>query len=66
MNAQKFKRLLADSHRRQFAGEDFQTVAIDIAEENKIAFESEEYTSLQTGPDPSCECGFCATASWED
>lgn len=58
--------LLAESHRRQFNGEDYQAVAIDIAESNAIAFEDDDYTVLQSSPDPSCGCQFCATAEWVD
>jgi hypothetical protein len=57
--------LLKESHRRQFAGEDYQYVAISLAESNGITFESEDYTALQSAPDPTCDCGFCATAPWE-
>jgi hypothetical protein len=60
------KSLLAQSHRRQFNGEDFQAVAIDIAEANNIAFEDDAYTQLQSSPDPGCDCGFCAKAPWRD
>ena len=60
------KTLIAKSHRRQFAGEDYQAVAIDLAEANKIPFESDDYTALQSAPSPECDCGFCATAKWAD
>ena len=60
------KHLLAESHRRQFNGEDYQGVAIDIAEGNNIAFEDDAFTELQSSPDPNCECGFCAKADWRD
>ncbi len=62
----KTQSLLRESHRRQFEGEDYQYVAISIAESNGIAFESDEYTLLQSSPDPGCDCGFCATAGWQD
>lgn len=58
--------ILTESHRRQFNGEDFQTVAIDLAEEHHIEYESEDYTRLMSAPDPGCPCGFCATAPWQD
>ncbi len=58
--------MLAESHRRQFAGEDWQAVSIEIAERAGIEFEDEEYTELNSSPDPGCECGFCATAEWQD
>jgi hypothetical protein len=60
------KSMLAESHRRQFNGEDYQGVSISIAESNGIKFEDDEYTELQSSPDPSCECGFCKTAPWRD
>jgi hypothetical protein len=56
--------LLAESHRRQFNGEDYQAVAIDVAERNGFEFDSAEYTALQSAPDQDCKCGFCATADW--
>lgn len=58
--------LLAESHRRQFNGEDYQTVAIDIAERKNIPWESDDYTVLQSAPNEGCDCGFCQTAKWED
>ena len=58
------KHLLAESHRRQFAGEDYQGVAIEIAEENGIEFNDELFTELQSTPEPGYECGFCETAGW--
>jgi hypothetical protein len=62
----KFKRLIAESHRRQFNGEDWQAVANDIAEENGIAWDSDEYAQLTYSPTPECDCGFCARAPWRD
>jgi hypothetical protein len=66
MKTPNLNRLISESHKRQFAGEDYQAVAIDIAEENGIAFESELYTLLQSSPDPICACGFCQKAQWEE
>jgi hypothetical protein len=63
---ESMKKLLQESHRRQFAGEDYQYVAISIAENNRISFESNDYIELQSAPDPNCDCGFCATANWQD
>lgn len=60
------KHVLAESHRRQFNGEDYQGVAIDLAETHDFTFESDAFTQLQSSPDPGCECGFCATAPWTD
>jgi len=57
---------MAESHRRQFAGEDFQAVAIELAERNAILFESDAYTELMSSPDTSCDCGFCEKAEWVD
>lgn len=57
-------RQLAESHRRQFNGEDWQNVAVDVA--NSIPGPTEEeFKELCEGPDPGCECGFCATADWQ-
>ena len=56
--------LLAESHRQQFAGADYQDVAIVIAEAHGIPFESDDYAALQSAPDENCRCGFCATADW--
>lgn len=58
--------LIAESHRQQFHGEDYQYVAIGIAESNGIKFESEEYTQLMSSPSPECGCQFCTTAPFED
>lgn len=60
------KHLLAESHKLQFDGQDYQAVAIGIAESNGIKFESDEFAELQSGPDPGCDCGFCKTAPWRD
>lgn len=58
------KHLIAESHRRQFHGEDFQKVAHDLAERIPNPTE-EEYDLLCESPEPGCDCGFCATAPWE-
>ena len=50
------KTLIANSHRRQFYGADFQAVAIAIADENNIAYNSDDYTALESAPDPDCKC----------
>jgi hypothetical protein len=57
---------LAESHRRQFGGEDYQGVAAELCEAGGFEFESDEHVKLESGPDPDCECGFCATAAWQD
>ena len=59
-------RLIRESHRRQFGGQDFQTVAVDLAAEHDVPFESFSYTAILSGPEPGCECGFCRTAPWRD
>ena len=56
--------LIAESHRRQFYGEDYQAVAIDIADQNEISYGSEDFTAFQSAPDENCQCGFCRTADW--
>lgn len=55
---------LAESHRRQFHGEDWQTVATEIWQSMKSPTES-DYHELCTGPDSGCECSFCKQADWE-
>jgi hypothetical protein len=60
------KHILAEAHRRQFNGEDWQKVAVDLAEEFNIDYDSDDYTELCSTPDPSCECGFCEKAPWRD
>ncbi len=60
------KSMLRESHRRQFAGEDYQYVAIGIAESNGIPFDGDDYAALQSSPAPVCDCGFCVTAKWQD
>ena len=67
VNGTRLKRYtLAESHRRQFAGEDYKAVANDLAEKHGFDWESDEYTELQTSPDPGCNCGFCWKAYWAD
>jgi hypothetical protein len=66
MKTKNNKSLLAESHRRQFDGEDWQGVANEIARKNNFAWESEEYTTLCSSPEPGCDCGFCASAPWRD
>lgn len=52
---------LAESHRRQFEGEDYQAVAIDLAERT-----GRDYEDFDSSPDPECGCGFCEGAEWVD
>lgn len=53
------KSLIRQSHEQQFYGEDYQAAAIGLADANGISYESDEYTMLQSAPDPNCDCGFC-------
>jgi len=66
MKVKKFH--IAASHKRQFDGEDYQRVAVDIATDLDLNPDDEqdfeEYRCLESSPDPGCECGFCATADW--
>ena len=57
---------LAESHRRQFNGRDYQGVAIDLCQAYGFEFESEEHIKLESSPSPECDCGFCETAKWID
>ena len=64
----KFWQLLAESHRRQLEGQDFQKVATDLCVENDFDMESEEcpeYELLETGPDHECDCHTCQTFDWK-
>ena len=54
---------LAESHRRQFAGEDYQQVAQDLCDQMENPTDGDNDT-LSTSPDPACECGFCGTVKW--
>lgn len=66
MNAEKLKRLIAESHKRQFRGEDYQGVAIDLCEDVGIEWGSPEHQAVESSPEPGCDCGFCKTAEWRD
>lgn len=57
--------MIRRSHERQFNGEDWQAVAVDIWNEIENATD-DEFNELAAGPDPGCDCGFCAKASWRD
>jgi hypothetical protein len=50
---------------RQLNGDDYQAAAIDIATRCGFDLESDEYTQLQTSPDPACDCNTCRMFSWE-
>lgn len=58
--AVKFESRLAQSHRRQFEGEDYEVVAKELADTE------EQFEKFSTEPVPGCECGFCETADWWD
>ncbi len=60
------KTLVKISHMRQFNGEDFQSVAIDLAGDYGILFDSDDYTAIQSAPSEGCDCGFCENAPWEN
>ena len=62
----KMNRLIAESHRRQLAGEDHHYVAQCLCIECKFEFDSDEYTQLQSAPDPGCGCASCTQFSWQD
>lgn len=57
---------LKQSHKRQFNGEDWQFVANGLTEDLSDEMRKEVYNNLCSSPDPNCNCGFCATADWQD
>lgn len=58
--------MIRRSHERQFAGEDYQAVAVDLWNEIGPDATEDEYNQLAEGPDPDCNCGFCKSAPWHD
>ena len=68
MNAKpiNLKRLIRLSHERQFKGDDYQGVAIDLCTEAGIEYGTDEHKAIESSPEPGCDCGFCATAPWRD
>lgn len=58
-------RHIAESHLRQLNGEDFQAVAISIAERIGVEWEDDEYTELQSMPGEGCECEACQRYEWQ-
>jgi len=60
------KRRLKESHERQFNGEDYQAVAIDLTDDIDDNIREEVFNELSTTPDPYCDCGFCEKAPWRD
>lgn len=65
MNSRITKAMLRRSHEAQFNGTDYQAIAWEIRQELSFDPNDDETNELQSGPDPSCECGFCASAAWE-
>lgn len=66
-----FRQLVRESHRRQFNGEDAQTVAVEISQLHNFdpgpdSSLPDWYNELESSPYPGCECGFCATAEFQD
>lgn len=62
LQAQTLKRLLAESHRLQFNGADYQAVTNPMWQEWDMT--EDQLAELETAPDPGCECGFCTT-EWQ-
>lgn len=62
MNADQLKRLVRESHERQFNGQDFQQAAWDVSYGFPVT--DDELKEIQSMPEPGCECGFCVTADW--
>ena len=61
---------IAESHRLQFDGMDYQRAAHQVNEHVGLSSDNEadceEFAELESEPTPDCDCGFCATAPWED
>lgn len=61
---------MAESHRRQFAGEDYQAVAHDIANRPSVYLNpdtedgADAWRDLESEPTPDCECGYCKNATF--
>ena len=59
------------SHQRQFAGDDYQEISWEFlnskgAEKLGITSDDEDICrEVESGPHPSCDCGFCASAPWQ-
>jgi hypothetical protein len=66
ISAEKLNRALRRCHERQFAGEDWQAVAIDAWNEFGSPDGDEVFNFLTSTPDHGCDCGFCAHAAWQD
>ena len=60
------KRLVRQSHERQFNGEDYQAAAWDLLQGLEPPPTDDELAEVESSPDPGCECGFCSTAPWRD
>lgn len=70
MKIQDFSRvtnaMVRRSHEAQFNGADYQQISWEILQELKFEPTQDEMNELNSSPDPGCECGFCATADWQD
>lgn len=65
--ADQLKRAIRRCHERQFNGEDWQAAAVDAWNElGSPEDDGETFNALSSSPDPGCDCGFCATAPWQD
>lgn len=66
------KRCKAESHRQQFNGRDYQQAAYDslgLVGATVVGgpdVTEEQLAEIESSPDPGCDCGFCATAEWQD
>jgi len=62
---------LFSSHRRQFAGEDYQAICWDFLnsrEAREIGLtenDTDIWQVIESSPHPDCTCGFCESAPWE-
>jgi hypothetical protein len=61
-NDAQVRSLVRMSHKRQFAGEDYQAVLHDIADPARC--DDAIQAQLESSPDPGCECAFCQSADW--
>lgn len=58
---------VAHSHERQFAGEDYQKVGVEIADRLGLdpEVDEERVNELHSAPCPDCLCGFCESAPFD-
>lgn len=61
--------LIAESHRRQLGGEDYQKVATEIGERVGLNLDrtndADLYAELESSPSPGCDCQTCENTNWE-